>query len=107
MQLLTADIDRKHETGAIGEQDLGEAAGRCADVETDMTLDIDRVLLQRAGQLDPAARDKGMRGLRLQYCVGGDGLRWLCHRLAIGRDQARFNGSLRPSAALEQSALDQ
>ena len=74
MQLLAPDVDREHQAGAVGEQHLGEAAGRGADVETDMILDVDRIVLQRARQLDAAARDKGMRGLRLQHGVGGNGL---------------------------------
>ena len=71
---LAPDVDGKHQAGAVGEQHLGEAAGRGADVETDVILDVDRIALQRARQLDAAARDKGMRGLRLQHGVGGNGL---------------------------------
>ena len=67
---LAPDVDRKYQAGAVGEQHLGEAAGRGADVEADMILDLDRILLQRAGQLDAAARDKGMRRLRLQHGIG-------------------------------------
>ena len=71
---LAPDIDRKYQAGAVGEQHLGEAAGRCADVEADMILDVERIALQRAGQLDAAARDIGMRRLRLQHGVGRNGL---------------------------------
>ena len=42
MQLAAPDIDRKHQAGAVGEQHLGEAAGRGADVEADVVLDLDR-----------------------------------------------------------------
>ena len=72
-----------------------------------MPLDADRILLQRARQLDPASRNKGMRGLRLQLGVKRDGLGGLCNGLAVGHDKARFDGSLRPRAAFEQAALDQ
>ena len=69
MQLPVPDVDREHDGSAVGEQDFGEAAGRRADVEADMALDVDRVLLQRARELDAAAGDVGVRGLRLQHGV--------------------------------------
>ena len=107
MQLLAPDVDGKHQAGAVGEQHFGEAAGRGADVETDVILDLDRILLQRARQLDAAARDKGMRGLRLQHGIGGNGLGRLRDRLVVGGDEARFDRGLRPRPAFEQAALDQ
>ena len=107
MQLLAPDIDRKHEGGAAREQHLGEAAGRCADVETDVALDVDGILLQRARKLDAAPRDKGMRGLGLQHGVGGNGFGWFCHRLFVGHHEAGFDGGPRPRAAFEQAAFDQ
>ena len=107
MQLAAADIDREHQAGAVRQQHLGEAAGRGADVEADMILDVDRVVLQRARELDAAARHKGMRGLRLQHGVGGDGLRRFCDRLVVGDDEAGLDRRARPRPALEQAALDQ
>src|SRR5258705_1923262 len=107
MQLLAPDIDGKHQAGAASEQHLGETAGRCADVETDMTLDVDRILLQRARQLYAAARDKGMGGLRMQHGVRVDALGRLHALLVIGRDETRFDCRLRPGPAFEQAALDQ
>jgi hypothetical protein len=50
MQLAAPDIDGEDEAGAVRQQHLGEAAGGCADVEADMVLDLDRILLQRAGR---------------------------------------------------------
>ena len=107
MQLAVADIDGKYEAGAVRQQHLGKAAGGCADVEADMIFDLDRVLLQRAGQLDAAARHQGMRRLRLQRRVGGECLRRLQDRLVIGGDKAGFDRGLRPRTAFEQAALDQ
>src|SRR5256885_10734654 len=60
MQLAVADVDGKYQTGAVRQQNFGEAAGGGADVETDMAFDVDRILFQRAGELDAAARDIGM-----------------------------------------------
>ena len=48
-----------------------------------------------------------MRGLRLQRRVGGDGLRRLGDRLAVGGDEAGLDRRLRPRPAFEQAALDQ
>ena len=50
MQLAVADVDGEHEARTIGEQHFGEAAGRSADIEADMALDIDRIVLERAGE---------------------------------------------------------
>ena len=53
-----------------------------------MPLDLDRVLLQRAGKLDAAARDIGVRGLGLQRRIGGNGFRRFCDGLAVGGHEA-------------------
>ena len=37
-----------------------------------MALDLDRILLQRAGELDAAARHPGVRRLRLDHGIGRD-----------------------------------
>ena len=107
MQLAAADVDREYQAGAVRQQHLGKAAGRRADVEADMVLDINGILLQRARQLDAAARDIGMRGLRGQCRVGGDGFRGFCHRLAVGNHKPGVDGRARPCPAFEQAALDQ
>ena len=107
VQLPASDVDREHNAGAVGEQDFREAAGRGADVETDVILDVDRVLLERARELDAAARDKGMGRLRLQDGVGSDRLGSLQNLLVIGRDETGFDRRARASPAFEQSALDQ
>src|SRR6185295_6820647 len=59
VQLAVADVDGKHHRGAVREQHLGEATGGGADVEADVILDLDRVLLQCAGELDAASRHPG------------------------------------------------
>src|ERR1700678_4536461 len=107
MQLLAPDIDGEHPAGAVGEQHLGEAAGRRADVETDVILDVERMSLQRARQLDAAARDIGMRRLRAEFGVGGDKLGGFQHRSVVGDDQTGFDRGLGAGPAFEQPALDQ
>ena len=100
MQLAAADVDRKHQAGAVRQQHLGKAAGRRADVEADMVLDVDRILLQRARQLDAAARHIGMRGLRGQCGVGGDDFGGFCHRLAVGQTTSPASIAARARARL-------
>ena len=107
MQLAMADVDGKHQAGAVREQHLGKTAGGCADVEADVILDFDRILLQRARQLDPAARYEGMCRLRLQRRIDRNAFGWFRDRPAISGDEARFNRGLRAGAAFEQAALDQ
>ena len=72
-----------------------------------MPLDVDRIPLQRARQLDATARDKGMGGLRLQYGVRGNAFGWLENRFVIRGDEARFDRGLCPGPAFEQAAIDQ
>ena len=72
-----------------------------------MSLDVDRVALQRAGKLDAAARHVGVRGLGLQHGVGRNGLGRFCDLPVVGRHETRRDGGLRTRAALEQATLDQ
>src|SRR5277367_7184052 len=105
MQLLAPDVDCKYDGRAVGKQDFGKTAGRGADVETDMVLDLYRIGLKRAGKLHPAARDEGMGRLRAQIRVGGNGFGRLCDRLVVGGDEARFDRGPRSRPALEQAAF--
>ena len=59
-KLAMADIDGVDLRGAAIEQDVGETAGRRADIETDPPGRIDAETLDAMGQLQPAARDPGM-----------------------------------------------
>ncbi len=72
-----------------------------------MVLDLDRVLLQRGGELDAAARDPGVRGLGLQHRVSGNDLGGFQDLSVIGDDKAGVDRRPRPGPALEQAALDQ
>ena len=83
MQLIAADINGEDQARAVGEQHFGEAAGRSADIEADMVLDLDRISLQRAGQLDAAARHVGMPGLSLERSAYRNRFGDFRHRLAV------------------------
>jgi hypothetical protein len=72
-----------------------------------MALDLDRIKLQGAGELDAAARDVGVRGLRGQFGIGGDQLGGLQHRPAVGGHAAGVDRGAGAGAAFEQAALDQ
>ena len=65
MQLIAADIDRVDAPRAAREQDLGEAAGRGADVEADAIRHVEREMIERERKLDAAARHIRMLGLGL------------------------------------------
>ena len=51
VKLIASDIHREHPGRATRQQHLGEAAGRRADVQADVALDVDRILLERAREL--------------------------------------------------------
>jgi hypothetical protein len=107
MQLSVPDIDGVDEARAIGEQDFGETAGRSADIDADMILDVDGILIQRAGKFDAAARHPGMRGFCNDLGIIRKGFRCFRDLLAIGNDAACFDSGLRPRTAFEQAALNQ
>ncbi len=64
-------------------------------------------MIERRRKLDAAARDIRMLGLGLDQRGGGDFLRGLAHRRAVGGDPAGGDRGLRAGAALEQAARDQ
>ncbi len=107
MQLVAADVDREDAARAAREQDLGEAAGRGADIEADATRDVDRQPVERMGELDPAARDPGKGGLGRERGIDRDRLGGFAHGRAVGGDVAGRDGGLRLGAAVEQAARHQ
>ena len=107
MQLAVTDVDRDHLPCATGEQNMGESAGRGADVEADRAPGIEAEMIERGGKLHPAARDPGVGRLRAQHGVGGNLVGGLADRDIVGDDPAGRDGGLRLGPALEQAALDQ
>ena len=107
-QLAVADIDGIDLRGAVGQQHVGEAAGRGADIDRDRALGIEREMRERVRELQPAARDPGMilaldlerRVLRHQVAGLGDA--------AVGAEHlAGHDQRLGLGAGLDQAALDQ
>ena len=66
VQLPVADVERDHARGAALEEDVGEAAGRRADVEAVEPGRVDAERVERVRELVPAARDVRRRALDLE-----------------------------------------
>src|SRR5580700_6479903 len=107
MQLIAADVDGVDAACAAQCQNLGEAAGRGADVEADAPRHVEMKMIERGCKLDPATRHVRMLGLGRDDRGGRNCLRRLAYRHAVGGHQARGNRSLGAGAALEQAARDQ
>ena len=111
MQLAATDIHGIDSPRAACEEDLGEAAGRGADIEADAAARIkhriEAEVIERGRELHPAARHVRVRRLGAQHRIGGDFLRRLRDDNLIRRHAAGGNGGLRFGAALEQAALDE
>ncbi len=70
-QLSAPDIDRINLMCAARQGHIGKPAARRADIETDQAGWIDGEMIERAFQLEPAARDPGM-GLAANFDRGFD-----------------------------------
>jgi hypothetical protein len=78
VQLALADIDRVNLGRAAREQDVGEAAGGRADIETDEASGIDAEAIEPLDEFESAARDPGVGASALISAPGGsmsEGLR--------------------------------
>ena len=64
VELPVADVERDHARRAALEQDVGEAAGRRADVEAVEARGVDAEHVERVRELLAAARDVGRRRAR-------------------------------------------
>jgi len=101
-----ADIDGEHQTGAVGEQHLGEATVEAPTSRQNMILDLDRILLPAPRELNAAARDKGCAGCACNAASAGIPRKPSIPSV-IGHDQARFNRRLRACPASNRPRLDQ
>src|SRR4051812_3798830 len=107
MQLPMPDIDRVDTFCATRQQDLREAAGRSAEVETSAALNRETEMIERSRQLHAAARHPGMRRGGAQHAIDRQRIRWLADWLVVGRYEAGRNRRLGLGAAVEQAALDE
>ena len=93
------------------QQDLGEATGRGANVETDTPARVEHrigaEMIEGSRELYPAARDVGMRRLGTKHRVSGNLLRWPCDNKLVGSHATGGDRALRLRAAFEQAALDE
>ena len=62
VQLAVADVERDHACGAALQQHVGEAAGRCADVEALAPANLDLKGVECVRELQSAAADIGVIG---------------------------------------------
>ena len=68
VELAAADVESDHPRRAALEQDVGEAAGRGADVERVAPGRVDVELVEGVRELLPAARDEPRRPLDDELC---------------------------------------
>ena len=101
-----ADIDRVHFRRAALQKAIGEAAGRCANVERDLAANIDLEKVQRAFQFERASagitREFRDRDLRLGLNKFGRFIDYAVPHSYF----ARHDGALRALAAFKKTPRD-
>jgi hypothetical protein len=107
IQLAVTDIDGVHAGGSALQQAIGEAAGGGSHVQADATAHVDREMIQRAGQLEPAAADVGQRLGDLDSAIFGEGVTGLVGPLAIDSNAAGEDQSSRLLARIGEAPLHQ
>ena len=65
------DVDRVHPRGAAPQQDVGEAAGRGAEIERHQSGRVDGEVIQRGGELEPPRDTYGTAGARTSIGTSG------------------------------------
>src|SRR5207237_4873314 len=96
-------VDRGHTRGAALQQDIGEAARRCADVEAVTTAWIHSERIERVRELLAATRHVRRRRLELELSRVVD----LRSRLRMAAHSPREHECLRLRARLREPALDE
>jgi hypothetical protein len=103
-----ADIHRIDAPGAAREQDVGEPAGRGADIERDRSRRIDGEALERVSQLEAAARYPGMiETANFKRLTLDDGSVRCVETARTAEDEAAANERLSPRAARSKATRDQ
>ena len=103
MQLAVTDVERDHAGGPALQQDVGEPARRCAEIETVEPGRIDRQHIERVLELESRAGDVRRRSFDLEQSRLVDLLAGL--RMAANETGHHQRLGLRP--ALGQAALDE
>ena len=105
-ELAVADVDGGDPARAARQQNVGEAAGRSADVEAIAAARIEPERVERRLQLDAAARGPGMGGARLDERAGSDAFGRLAQDDAVDRHQPRADRRLGARAARKMAKFD-
>jgi len=102
-QLVGADVDRIDLRRAAAQQNIGEAAGRRADIERHRSRDIEAEMGQPVVELDPAARHPRMvAALDLERRILGQQVARLCDPLVTREHRAGKDQRLSPRPALRE-----
>ena len=107
MQLAAADVDGVDPGRAALQADLGEPAGRGADVQHRAPLQRHRPQVEGADQLQGPAADIGMGGDRLDGRTPVDHVGGLGEGAPVDAHPARLDGGAGLGAAVEQALFDQ
>ena len=108
IELAVADVERDHARRAPAEEDVGEAAGRGADVERKTAGHVDPEPVERVRELDAAASD--IRMIRLdqrQIRVRINRRAGFGHDFAIHADETSEDQRARAFARRHQAPRDQ
>src|ERR1700722_7071631 len=70
VELTAPAVDGVNDARAARDENIGEAAGRGADIETDEALRIELERFERRRELDAAARGPGMRRFGFDRSIG-------------------------------------
>ncbi len=103
VELAVADVERDHARRAALEEDVGEAAGRGADVDAVEARRIDAERVEPVRELLAAARDVRRRPLDRELGVLLD----LVARLVVAADETGEHERLRLRPRLREAALDE
>ena len=103
VELAVADVEGDHTRCASLEQNVGEPAGRRADVEAVEPVDVDAEQVECVCELVPGARDVRRRRNHLELDVRRD----LLARLGVSGDETCEHERLGLRARLGEPALDE
>jgi hypothetical protein len=108
VELTMSDVDRVDLRRSMRQHDVGEAAGRGADVDADSSGEIDGEVLDRLGQLHPPAADPWMLELFDPYLVVlGHGMPGFVDMPFIHDNAACHDETLRLRPRVDETSIDQ